>query len=142
MGNVLGKKMGMSQLWVDEKVKPFTEVGLVNEADLSIFAVGDKVKVIGHSKGKGFTGVMKRHHFKGGPATHGQSDRQRSPGAIGSSTTPGRVLRGKKMSGRSGFSRVSVKTKILGIDHDGQKLLLLGAVPGHYGGRVVLNKQV
>lgn len=134
--------MGMSQLWVDEKVRPFTEVGLIDDKAVSSFSVGDEVKVTARSKGKGFTGVMKRHHFKGGPATHGQSDRQRSAGAIGSSTTPGRVLRGKKMAGRAGFSRVSVKTKVLGVDHEGQKLLLLGAVPGHYGSSVILSKKV
>ena len=136
---VSGKKMKMSQLWTDEKVQPFTEVKLGSPEDLAQFVVGQKVKVRGRSKGKGYTGVMKRHHFRGGPATHGQSDRQRAPGAIGSSTTPGRVLKGKRMSGRSGFSFVSLKTKVLEIDGEKQLLRLLGALPGAYGSVLTLN---
>ena len=70
--------------------------------DVSLFKAGDKVDVIGISKGKGFAGVVKRHHFHGGPKTHGQSDRQRAPGAIGSTTTPGHVWKGMKMGGHMG----------------------------------------
>src|SRR3989338_5646222 len=65
-----------------------------------VFAPGDTVSVTGISKGKGFAGVVKRHHFKGGPRTHGQSDRERAPGSIGQTTTPGRVYKGKRMAGR------------------------------------------
>jgi len=97
------------------------------------------VIVTGTSKGKGFAGVVKRWHFKGGPATHGQSDRQRAPGAIGSTTTPGRVYRGKKMAGRMGHERVTVKgLKIVAVDEKEKIVKISGAVPGARNSRVVL----
>ena len=130
----------MSQLWSEEKARPFTAVALDGSADLSGIDVGDKVKVSGRSKGRGFTGVVKRHHFRGGPATHGQSDRQRAPGAIGSTTTPGRVLKGKRMAGRSGFVSVSLKTQILTVDKEKMILSLLGALPGPYGSHLTISK--
>lgn len=137
---IVGKKMLMSQLWVEEKVRPFTNIRLEGDADLSVLAVGDEVKIKGTSKGKGFTGVMKRHHFKGGPATHGQSDRARGPGAIGSTTTPGRVMKGKRMAGRSGHSQVSIRTRILAIDSEKKIVSILGPLPGAYGSKVTLSK--
>src|SRR5579885_1726375 len=70
-----------------------------DKVDVSIFAPGDLVDVVATSKGKGFAGVVKRHHFRGGPKTHGQSDRHRAPGSIGATTTPGRVLKGMRMAG-------------------------------------------
>lgn len=137
---IVGKKMKMSQLWSEEKVKPFTEVRLANAEDLSQLTVNDLVKVRGTSKGKGFTGVVKRHHFRGGPKTHGQSDRQRGPGAIGSTTTPGRVLKGKRMAGRSGFTSVSLKTKVLLVNNEKLTIGLLGALPGSYGSSLAIRK--
>ena len=74
-----------------------------------IFSVGDAVSIAGTSKGKGFAGVVKRWGFSGGPKTHGQSDRQRAPGSIGQGTTPGRVHKGKKMAGRMGTDKVTIK---------------------------------
>lgn len=98
-----------------------------------IFKNGDLVKISGISKGKGFQGVVKRHHFAGGPKTHGQSDRQRGPGAIGSTTTPGRVYKGKRMAGRMGGERISVKNlEIIEINNEGIKVK--GLVPGTKGG--------
>jgi large subunit ribosomal protein L3 len=76
--------------------------------DVTMFKPGDVVDVIGISKGKGFAGVMKRHGFGGGPITHGQSDRQRHPGAIASGTTPGNIIKGLRMAGRMGGERVTV----------------------------------
>lgn len=137
---IVGKKMLMSQLWVEEKVRPFTNIRLEGDVDLSTLAPGDEVKIKGTSKGKGFTGVMKRHHFKGGPATHGQSDRARASGAIGSGTTPGRVVKGKKMAGRSGHWQVSIRTRILAIDSEKKIVSLLGPLPGAYGSKITLNK--
>jgi large subunit ribosomal protein L3 len=75
-----------------------------------VFEVGDIVNVAGTSKGKGYAGVVKRHGFHGGPKTHGQSDRHRAPGSIGQSATPGRVYKGKRMAGRMGNERVTVRT--------------------------------
>ena len=95
------------------------------------FKEGDKIVVTGISKGKGFAGVVKRHGFSGGPRTHGQSDRERAPGSIGSTTTPGRVYKGKRMAGRMGGSRVTVKNlTICRIDSQKNILYVCGAVPG------------
>ena len=96
---------------------------------VDIFTKGEKVDVSGKSKGKGFQGGVKRHGFKGGPKTHGQSDRWRAPGSIGQTTTPGRVYKGKKMAGRMGMDRITVKNlKIFDFTDDG--VFLVGVVPG------------
>jgi len=98
-----------------------------------IFKVGDKVKILGKSKGKGFAGVVKRHGFAGGPRTHGQSDRERAPGSIGQTTTPGRVYKGKRMAGRMGGERVTLKNlKVVEVGDD--YLVVSGLVPGAKGG--------
>lgn len=95
----------------------------------SVFKPGDVVNVTGISKGKGFAGGVKRHHFKGGPRTHGQSDRERAPGAIGSTTTPGRVYRGKRMAGHMGHEQVMVKNlQVVFVDDN--TILVKGLVPG------------
>ena len=97
-----------------------------------VFSPGDIVSVTGTSKGKGFAGVVKRHHFKGGPKTHGQSDRHRAPGSIGQSTTPGRVFKGKRMAGRMGSERVTLQNlTVVDIDQENKKLYIAGLVPGH-----------
>lgn len=107
-----------------------------------IFQAGDKVDVIGVSKGKGFTGVVKRWGFAGGPATHGQSDRERAPGSIGSTTTPGRVLKGKHMAGRSGGARVTIKNlEVVGVDQEKEILTVKGLVPGSKKGLLVICKR-
>ncbi|MCJ7827838.1 50S ribosomal protein L3 [Patescibacteria group bacterium] len=106
-----------------------------------ILAEGDQVKVAGVSKGRGFTGVMKRWHFAGGPRTHGQSDRPRSPGSIGQGTTPGRVFKGKKMPGRSGGVRIMVqKLTVVKIDLEAQEIWLKGQIPGKSGGLIEITK--
>lgn len=93
------------------------------------FKQGDKVIVSGISKGKGFHGVVKRHGFKGGPRTHGQSHGERAPGSIGMTTTPGRVFKGKRMAGRMGGKRVTIKNlEVVEVKKDG--LLIKGLVPG------------
>jgi large subunit ribosomal protein L3 len=109
--------------------------------DASLFAAGETVDVIGVSKGKGFAGVVKRHHFRGGPKTHGQSDRLRAPGSAGSGTTPGRVLRGMRMAGRMGGDRVTVKNLIVvQADPARNVLLIRGAVPGARDSLVMVRK--
>ena len=97
------------------------------------------VTIVGTSKGKGFAGVMKRWGFHGGPATHGQSDRARAPGSVGGGTDPGRVLPGKKMPGRMGGKRTTVKgLKIVEADEDKKIVKISGAVPGARNSKVVL----
>ncbi|TAN34080.1 50S ribosomal protein L3 [Patescibacteria group bacterium] len=94
------------------------------------FSVGDKVTVVGQSKGKGFAGVVKRHHFAGGPASHGHKDNLRAPGSIGAGGVQ-RVFKGMRMAGRMGGSRVTVKNlEIMGVDLERSELLIKGAVPG------------
>lgn len=110
----------------------------VNPSD--VFKPGDIVDVMGVSKGKGFAGVVKRHHFAGGPRTHGQSDRERAPGSIGQTTTPGHVYRGKRMAGRMGHENVTVKNlEVIEITNDGA-ILIKGLVPGFVGSIVVIKK--
>lgn len=100
--------------------------------DVSVFKAGDLVNVVGTSKGRGFAGNVKRHHFKGGPHTHGQSDRERRPGAIGSTTQPGHVLKGLRMAGHMGDARVTVQNlEVVLADPAKDLLLVRGAVPGH-----------
>jgi large subunit ribosomal protein L3 len=107
--------------------------------DVTQFEVGKRVDVVGTSKGKGFAGVMKRWNFSGGPITHGQSDRQRSPGSIAAGTTPGRVFKGKKMPGRMGNERVSSQNvKVVFIDAEKNIIGVNGSVPGPRGGIVMI----
>ncbi len=111
--------------------------------DVSIFAVGDKVDVIGTSKGKGYAGVVKRHHFAGGPKTHGQSDRWRAPGAISAGSTPGRVFKGVRMAGRMGNERVTVQNvKVALVDADKNLIAIKGAVPGAKNGLVIVRAAI
>lgn len=106
-----------------------------------VFKAGDLVSVTGVSKGKGFAGVVKRHHFAGGPRTHGQSDRERAPGSIGQGTTPGRVYKGKRMAGRMGTERVTVKNlMVLSVDDEKGTLELSGPVPGSRGTLLMIKK--
>lgn len=108
-----------------------------DEIEPEIFEVGEKVVVRGVSKGKGFAGVVKRWGFAGGPKTHGQSDRHRAPGSIGAGTDPGRVWKGKKMAGRMGCERVTLKNKeVIGINEN--YILLSGPVPGANGELVAI----
>jgi large subunit ribosomal protein L3 len=114
-------------------------VGDVVNAD--IFKVGEKVDIAGTSKGRGFTGVVKRYGFRGGPSTHGQSDRHRAPGSIGSGTTPGRVWKGMRMAGRMGNDRVTVQNlEIVEVDVERHLLLVKGSVPGAKNGLVLVQR--
>ncbi|HEY1014134.1 MAG TPA: 50S ribosomal protein L3 [Herpetosiphonaceae bacterium] len=109
--------------------------------NVDIFAAGEKVDVAGTSKGRGFAGVVKRHNFRGGPATHGQSDRHRAPGSIGSGTTPGRVWKGMRMAGRMGNERVTVQNlEIVEINVERHLLLVKGSVPGAKNGLVIVHR--
>ena len=110
-----------------------SEMKLGDEIKADIFKEGDAVKVIGISKGKGFAGVVKRHGFAGGPASHGQKDRLRAPGSIGS-TFPERVLKGKRMAGRMGGERVTVEgLTVAKVDAENNIIAIKGAIPGNKG---------
>jgi large subunit ribosomal protein L3 len=108
----------------------------------AVFNSGDRVDVIGVSRGKGFQGVIKRHNFRGGAATHG-SMFHRAPGSIGASSFPSRVVRGMRAAGRMGGDRVTVRNlKVVQVDGDNNLLVLRGAVPGAPGGYVMIRKAV
>jgi len=121
-----GAKKGFSfedkKIFIGDEIKPNL-----------LFKKGDIVHVSGVSKGKGFQGVVKRHHFAGGPRTHGQSHSERAPGAIGQTTTPGRVYKGKRMAGRMGGERVTLKNlEVIDVKEDG--IIVKGLVAGPKGG--------
>lgn len=107
--------------------------------DVGVFAPGDIVKVTGISKGKGFQGVVKRHHFHGHPSTHGHKDQERMPGAIGAGGVQ-HVLKGQRMAGRMGTDRVTVRNlEIVAVDKEHNLLTIKGAVPGARGGLLVIS---
>lgn len=122
---------------------PINEKSEVKEGDqffVDMFSVGDKVDVIGTSKGKGFAGVIKRWGFKGGKATHG-SMFHRKPGSIGASAYPSRVMKGKKLPGQMGNKRVSIKNlTVIEADKEKNLLVVAGAVPGAAGGYLLIKK--
>jgi len=112
-----------------------------DRVDVSLFKQGDLVDITGVSKGKGFAGVVKRHHFAGGPKTHGQSDRHRAPGSIGATTSPGRVFKGMRMAGHMGNNRVTVRhLQVYKSDPERNLLLVKGAVPGARNGLLLIKK--
>ena len=112
-----------------------------DKVDVGFLKQGDLINVTGFSKGRGFAGVVKRHHFAGGPKTHGQTDRHRAPGSIGATTFPGRVLKGKHMAGHMGNRRVTARNlKVIQTDPESNLLLVKGAVPGANGGLLIIEK--
>jgi large subunit ribosomal protein L3 len=113
------------------------------EITVAMFAVGQKVDVTGTSKGKGFAGTVKRHNFRMQDATHGNSLSHRAPGSIGQNQSPGRVFKGKKMSGHMGDERVTTQNlEIVRVDAERNLLLIKGAVPGAPGGHVTVRPSV
>jgi len=119
------------------------QLELGQEVKVDLFHQGDVVDVTGRSKGRGFQGVVKRHHFGGvGMATHGQSDRVRAPGSIGASSYPSRVLKGMRMAGRMGGERVTVKNlKVVKVIADSNILIVKGSVPGAINSYLEIIKQ-
>lgn len=117
------------------------QVNLGDKLTVDAFATGDRVDVIGTSKGKGFAGAVKRHGFAGGPRTHGQSDRQRSTGSVGAGTTPGKVFKGMRGPGHMGSERVTVQNlKVVVVDAERNLIAVRGAIPGPKGGIVVIKE--
>lgn len=143
---VLGqfKKNNLSPLRTVKEFRNFDASSLKVGDDIKtdIFNEGDIIKVSGKSKGKGFQGVMKRHNFGGvGGTTHGQSDRLRAPGSIGSSSYPSRVFKGMKMAGRMGFENVTIRNlKVIKIIPEDNLIMVNGSVPGSINSIVELNK--
>ena len=117
-----------------------TDVKLDDQITVEAFQPGDKVQIAGVMKGRGFQGVVKRYNFRGGPKTHGQKNRLRAPGSIGS-TAPQRVFPGRRMAGHMGSTRITVKNlKVAQIDVANNYLLVKGAVPGHRGTLLEIRK--
>ena len=125
------KKLGDFRDLTEFRVRGDGEYSVGDQVGLDIFSAGDLVDVRGVSRGRGFAGGVRRWGFHGGPKTHGQSDRHRAPGSIGSGTTPGRVYKGQKMAGHMGAANVTVRNlKVIGKDEAKGLLLIEGAVPG------------
>ncbi len=123
------------------KVDDVSEVTVGQRIGADLFQVGDFVDVTAISKGRGFAGVVRRHGFRGGPKTHGQSDRHRAPGSIGSTTTPGRVLKGLRMAGHMGAEQVTVRgLRVMDVNPDRGVILIRGGVPGPRSGLVTIRR--
>jgi large subunit ribosomal protein L3 len=138
-------KAGIKPKRVTHEFKGFDvgkfQLGTEIKVDM-IFSKGDIVSVAGKSKGRGFQGVVKRHHFGGGFRTHGQSDRERAPGSIGSSSYPSRVFKGMLMAGRMGGERVTVKNlRVVQIIAESNLILIQGSVPGYNNCYVEVHKE-
>lgn len=135
------KRLGQFRWLREFRVEDPKDYELGQKLGAELFEAGDLIDVAGTSKGRGFAGGVKRHHFHGGPKTHGQSDRHRAPGSIGSGTTPGRVRKGLRMAGHMGDERVTVKNlRIFESDPARGVVLIEGAVPGAVNGLVQLKK--
>ncbi len=135
------KDRGQFEVLREVRVPSASEYEVGQKLGVELFEQGDLIDATGKSKGRGFAGGIKRYHFHGGPKTHGQSDKHRSPGSIGSGTTPGRVRKGLHMAGHMGDSRVTVKNLQVVESNEVRGLLLIkGAVPGGVNGVVRIRK--
>jgi len=135
------KGLGQFRYLRELRLDSTENIAVGQKLDVSIFKPGDRVDITGITKGKGFAGVVKRHHFKGGPKTHGQSDRWRHPGAIGSTTSPGRVLKGTRMAGHMGNAQLTVRgLKVVAAEPARNLLLIGGPVPGATNGLLIIRK--
>jgi large subunit ribosomal protein L3 len=135
------KEIGQFKHLREFSVEDISSVQVGQKVDVDMFKPGDLLDVTGTSKGKGFAGVVKRYHFAGGPKTHGQSDRHRAPGSIGATTSPGRVLKGKRMAGHMGDRQVTERNlTVLDVDLARHLLLVKGAVPGSKKGLLLIKK--
>ncbi len=139
LGHLKAKELPPMRFLREFRSKEVANVG--DKLTVEVFAVGEHVDVVGTSKGKGFAGAVKRHHFQGGKKTHGQSDRHRAPGSNGSGTTPGRVLKNSRRAGHMGSERVTVQAlKVVLVDPERNLIGVHGAVPGGKGGLVVIKE--
>ncbi|MBC8042774.1 MAG: 50S ribosomal protein L3 [Rhizobacter sp.] len=139
------KKAGVKPAYLVSEFRDIilSDLKIGDEIKADVFKEGDIVDVTGTSKGKGFMGVVRRHHFGGGSRTHGQSDRQRAPGSVGGSSFPSRTFKGTRMAGRMGGEQVTAKKlRIVKVIPDSNLLVVLGAIPGTKNSyvKVVINK--
>lgn len=138
---IFAKKIKMTQIWSGDFVIPVTVLQCEEGSDPEGIEEGNLVTIAGISKGKGFQGVVKRHGFGGGPKTHGQKNRLRAPGSIGA-TAPQRVIKGRKMAGRMGNKKTTVKNvRVVAVHKDEKRILIKGAVPGMRGTRIEVTKK-
>lgn len=130
----------MTQIWKNDAVVAISPLKLKEKSQIKLFKEGEFVKIIGFTKGKGFQGVVKRYGFGGGPKTHGQKNRLRAPGSIGS-TAPQRVLPGRKMPGRmGGDKRTTRDAEIMAVNNEQGSLSVRGSLPGNIGGKLTIVK--
>lgn len=137
------KKAGVKPTYLLKEFRdPEDEFNVGDTITVENFEVGDTIKVSGTSKGKGFQGVVKRHHFKGvGMATHGQKDRQRHPGSVGQSSDPSRIMKGLRMAGRMGGERTSVRNlQVVDVFPEKNIILIKGSVPGRKNSYLEISK--
>jgi large subunit ribosomal protein L3 len=139
LGHLNSNKLPPMKFLREFRSKDAANVG--DKVTVDVFAVGERVDVVGTSKGKGFAGSVKRHHFAGGKKTHGQSDRHRAPGSRSSGTTPGRVFKGSRGAGHMGTDRVTTQAlKVVMVDAERNLLGVNGAVPGGKGGLILIKE--
>lgn len=144
-GHYAKAKVEPGRSLVEFRVEPAEAAGVQPGAEYTVelFSVGQFVDVTGTTIGKGYAGVMKRHNFKGGPASHGHSVTHRMPGSIGQRQTPGRVFPGKRMAGHMGVvRRTTEKLRVIEVDAQRGLLMISGAVPGSEGGEVIVRPSV
>ncbi|MFC1913569.1 50S ribosomal protein L3 [Chloroflexota bacterium] len=135
------KELGQFKHLREFRMADVTGIQVGDKIDVSLFKSGDLIDVTGVSRGKGFAGVVKRYGFAGGPKTHGQSDRHRAPGSIGAGTSPGRVLKGKRLPGHMGNRTVTVRhLEVSQADPVRNLLLVRGAVAGGSSGLLLIKK--
>ncbi|MDP3052862.1 MAG: 50S ribosomal protein L3 [bacterium] len=137
MSLITGKKLQMSQIFKDGKVIPVTPIKV---ADISVFNEGELLKITGISRGIGFQGVVKRWGFHGGPKSHGGKHSLRAPGSIGS-TAPQRVLKGRKMAGRTGGRQKTIgNLEVVSLNKENAVLMVKGAIPGYKNSEIKIQK--
>jgi large subunit ribosomal protein L3 len=135
------KELGKFRYLREFRIEDTGDIQVGDKVDAGLFEAGELIDVTGISRSKGFAGVVKRHHFKGGPKTHGQSDRHRAPGSVGAGTSPGRVFKGTRMAGRMGGDRVTVRNlEVYRSDPERNILLVKGALPGPKNGLLLIKK--
>jgi large subunit ribosomal protein L3 len=141
LGHFAKAQVEPQRILKEVKTIPADKAAVGQEIKVDLFSTGDKVRVTGISKGLGFQGVVRRHHFRGGPKSHGQSDRLRAPGSVGASSYPSRTFKGQRMGGRMGGERVTVRNlMVAGVDVEKNLLLLRGAVPGKKDSYLTIRK--
>lgn len=140
MAKISATKLKMTQIWKGDAVIPVSPLKVKDAGQLDAFKEGELLMVSGLTKGKGFQGVVKRYSFAGGPKTHGQKNRYRAAGSIGS-TAPQRVVPGRKMAGRMGGNKKTIRNlKVAAINKDQALLMVKGSVPGNIGGKVMISR--